>query len=118
MVPSRTRFSILAVILLLIIIATLPAAAPLQQKPATKTLLVKMAKGLSDLDARAIINRHNGSSKGSIPKLDLQVVEVPEYAADAIAKSLKGDASVLRVEENLTRKWQSTPSDSLYPQQW
>src|SRR5206468_3316235 len=93
-------------------------AAPLQQKPETKTLLVKMAKGITDVQARAIVNRHNGTSKGSIPKLNIHIVEVPVYAADAIIKNLRGDDSVLRVEENLTRKWQSTPSDPLYEQQW
>src|SRR5205809_7484961 len=77
-----------------------------------------MAKGITDVQARAIVNRHNGTSKGSIPKLNIHIVEVPVYAADAIIKNLRGDDSVLRVEENLTRKWQSTPSDPLYEQQW
>src|SRR5439155_22143648 len=88
------------------------------QKPDTITLLVKVAKGLTDLQARDIVKRHNGTSKGSIPKLDLQIVEVPMYAADSVMRSLKGDAAVLRVEQSLTRKWQSTPSDPYYGQQW
>src|SRR5437867_11832363 len=94
------------------------SSAPLQQKPATKTLIVKMAKGLPLEQAQAAVGRSGGTPKGSIPKLDLQIVEVPAYAADAITKSLTGDAAVLRVEESLTRKWQSTPSDPYYPNQW
>src|ERR1041385_1131609 len=59
-----------------------------------------------------------GTPKGSISKLDLQFIEVPTVAADAIAKNLQGDASVLRVEQDLTRKWQSIPSDAYYANQW
>src|SRR5216110_3451143 len=117
---SRRTLSILTLMTLVVVTGMMFArsSAPLQQKPATKSLIVKMAKGLTLEQAHAAVSRSGGTPKGSIPKLDLQVVEVPEYAADAIAKSLKGDASVLRVEENLTRKWQSTPSDTLYADQW
>src|SRR3989442_5371391 len=94
------------------------SSAPLQQKPATKTLIVKLAKGLPLEQAQAAVSRSGGTPKGSIPKLDLQVVEVPAYAADAITKSLTGDAAVLRVEESLTRKWQGVPSDPYYANQW
>src|SRR5206468_167490 len=93
------------------------SAAPLQ-KPETKTLIVKMAKGVTLAQAQEIVSRGGGKLKRSIPKLDFQIVEVPAYAVDAVTKSLKGDAAVLRVEESLTRKWQSTPSDTLYPNQW
>src|SRR5436309_1886962 len=122
MVPTRRLVSIVALVALAAVTGILMFAggrfAPLQQKPATKTLIVKMAKGLTDLEARDIVKKHNGASKGSIPKLDLQIVEVPAYAADAVIKGLKGDSAVLRVEQNLTRKWQSTPSDPMYDQQW
>src|SRR6266699_4997727 len=122
MVPTRRLFSLAALSALVAVTGILMVAggrfAPLQQKPATKTLIVKMAKGLTLAQAQEVLTRGGGTLKRSIPKLDLQVVEVPLYAADAITKSLKADAAVLRVEDNLTRKWQSTPSDSLYTQQW
>src|SRR5438034_1500160 len=117
---SRRTLSILTLMMLVVVTGMMFArsSAPLQQKPATKTLLVKMAKGLPLEQAQAAVSRSGGTPKGSIPKLDLQVVEVPAYAADAITKSLKGDAAVLRVEESLTRKWQGTPSDTDYANQW
>ncbi len=117
---SRRALSILTLMTLVVVTGMMFArsSAPLQQKPATKTLLVKMAKGLPLEQAQAVVSQSGGTPKGSIPKLDLQVVEVPAYAADAIAKSLKGDAAVLRVEESLTRKWQGVPSDPYYANQW
>ena len=108
MVPTRrlSFISALAALVVIIGILTLGAVpvALLQPKPETKTLIVKIAKGLTLAQSQALVRRSGGTAKGSIPKLDLQVVEVPAYAADAITKSLKGDAAVLRVEESLTRK--------------
>src|SRR5438034_45955 len=117
---SRRTLSILTLMMLVVVTGMMFArsSAPLQQKPATKTLIVKMAKGLPLEQAQAAVSRSGGTPKGSIPKLDLQVVEVPAYAADAITKSLTGDAAVLRVEESLTRKWQGVPSDPYYANQW
>ncbi|PYS11274.1 MAG: hypothetical protein DMG17_22970, partial [Acidobacteria bacterium] len=117
---SRRALSILTLMTLVVVTGMMFArsSAPLQQKPATKTLIVKMAKGLPLEQAQAAVSRSGGTPKGSIPKLDLQVVEVPAYAADAITKSLTGDAAVLRVEESLTRKWQGVPSDPYYANQW
>src|SRR6266581_2238475 len=118
-VPTRRLFTIFALVTLVVVTGIAGGlVAPLQQKPATKTLIVKMAKGLTLAQSQAIVSRSGGTPKGSVPKLDLQIIEVPVYAADAITKSLKGDASVLRVEESLTRKWQSTPSDTYYANQW
>ena len=119
MVPTRRLFTIFALVTLVVVTGIAGGlVAPLQQKPASKTLIVKMAKGLTLAQSQAIVSRSGGTPKGSVPKLDLQIIEVPVYAADAITKSLKGDASVLRVEESLTRKWQSTPSDTDYSSQW
>src|SRR5438034_4084124 len=92
-------------------------ASPVQ-KPATTTLIVKMAKGLTLAQAQAVVRGHGATPKASVPKLDLQIVEVPVQAADAISRALKGDAQVLRVESDHTRKWQGSPSDAQYPNQW
>src|SRR5437867_1937050 len=117
---SRRALSILTLMTVVFVTCMIfsRSSATMQQKTATKTLIVKMAKGLPLEQAQAVVSRSGGTPKGSIPKLDLQVVEVPAYAADAITKSLKGDAAVLRVEESLTRKWQGTPSDPYYANQW
>src|SRR5213593_1795621 len=124
---GRMRSTAVMAVLVLIVagalikgaVSPVPAAsvAP-PQKPETKTLIVKMAKGLSLAQARAVVNTHGGTPKGSVPKLDLQIIDVPAVAADAIAKRLQGDDAVVRVEENLTRKWQSAPSDTYYANQW
>ena len=87
--------------------------AAVVQKPAMTRLIVKMAKGLTEAQRQDVVSRHNGTPKGSIPKLDLQIVEVPQYAVDAITKELKDDPSVVRVETDHTRKWQGIPSDAL-----
>src|SRR5437763_7175480 len=122
MVPTRRLVSVFALVALIAVTGILMVAggrvAPVQQKPETKTLILKMAKGVTLAQAQDVVTRGGGTLKRSIPKLDLQVVEVPLYAADAITKSLKGDAAVLRVEDNMTRTWQSSPSDSYYSSQW
>src|SRR5438094_9164158 len=98
---SRRALSILTLMTLVVVTGMMFArsSAPLQQKPATKTLLVKMAKDLPLEQAQAVDSRSGGTPKGSIPKLYVQVVEVPEYADDENAKSLKGDADAWRGEE-------------------
>jgi subtilisin family serine protease len=73
---------------------------------------------LSAEQGRAAATAHGGNAKGFIEKLDLQVIEVPAQAADAIIEHLKGDPLVLRVEEERQRRLASTPSDDLYAQQW
>ncbi|PYS33502.1 MAG: hypothetical protein DMG14_31655, partial [Acidobacteria bacterium] len=93
-------------------------AAPLLQKPDKVTLIVKMAKGVTLAQAQAIVRGHGGTPKASVSKLDLQIIEVPALAAEAIAKELKGDAQILRVEQDHTRRWQGTPSDTQYSNQW
>src|SRR6266705_5227079 len=102
MVPTRRLFSVLAIVMLVtsMLMAATGSAAPLQ-KPETKTLIVKMAKGVTLAQAQEIVNRGGGKLKRSIPKLDFQIVEVPAYAVDAVTKSFKADAAVLRVEESL-----------------
>ncbi|PYS49198.1 MAG: hypothetical protein DMG13_23990, partial [Acidobacteria bacterium] len=115
----RTRFvGMFVVLMLLMMVVPADGFGQGPQKPEMTRLIVKMAKGLTLDQAHAVVTSHGGTPKGSIPKLDLQIVEVPVYAADAIAKSLKGDAAVLRVEQSLTRKWQGTPSDNSYANQW
>src|SRR2546422_8121701 len=93
-------------------------APPAQTKPDKVTLIVKMAKGLTLAQAQAVVRGHGATLKASIPKLDLHVVEVPAQASDAITKIMKGDAQILRVESDHIRKWQGTPSDPRYPDQW
>src|SRR5206468_3914508 len=93
------------------------AATPLQQ-PEKVTLILKMAKGLTQAQAQAVVRGHGATPKASVAKLDLQIIEVPAQAADAIVQAMKGDAQIQRVEADQTRKWQSTPSDTLYPNQW
>src|SRR5690242_433379 len=93
-------------------------APPAQTKPDKVTLIVKMAKGLTLAQAQAVVKGHGGTPKASIPKLDLHIIEVPAQAADAITKAMKGDAQILHVESDHIRKWQGTPSDPQYPDQW
>jgi len=114
-VKSRRVLLVLAALALVVVGVGLVASPP---PPARKTLIIKTAKGLTDAQAQAIANRHNGTWKRSIPNLDLHIVEVPVNAAAGVENNLKGDAAVLRVEESLTRKLSSTPSDTLYAQQW
>src|SRR5262245_47914180 len=94
------------------------AAAPVQGKPDKVTLVVKTAKGLTQAQAQAFVRGHGASPKGSISKLDLQIIEVPAQAAAAIIKAMKGDAQIVRVETDRTRKWQGAPSDTQYTDQW
>src|SRR5438093_768791 len=86
-------------------------AAPVQ-KPATTTLILKMAKGLTLAQAQSVAKGHGGTPKGSIPKLDLHIIEVPTQAADNIIKAMKGDAQILRVESDHVRKWQGGATDN------
>jgi subtilisin family serine protease len=91
-------------------------AAP--QRPATTTLIVKTARGLSKAQTDAVVRGRGGNPKASVPKLDLHIIEVPVSAAEAIAKNLRNDSSIVRVESNQVRRWQGTPTDSQFDQQW
>src|SRR5262245_24694468 len=88
-----------------------PAIASPQGKPDKVTLIVKTAKGLALAQAQAVLRGHGASPKASVAALDLHIIEVPAQAADAITKHMKGDAQILRVEEDHTRRWQGAPSD-------
>src|SRR5262249_37117853 len=94
------------------------AAPPPLQKPEKVRLIIKTAKGLTQAQAEAVVKGHGATPKASVPKLDLHIIEVPEQAADAITKAMKGDAQILRVESDHTRKWQGAPSDTQYSSQW
>src|SRR5262249_35512078 len=113
---SRTLCRVLIIFLAALMPLAL-AAAPLQ-KPDKVTLIVKMAKGLTLAQAQAVLRGHGGTPQGSVPQLDLHVIEVPEKAAEAITKAMRGEAQIVRVEEDHTRRWQGTPSDTLYTNQW
>src|SRR5947207_2535601 len=86
--------------------AQAPFPALPREAPAKVRLLVKMAKGLSLAQQDAIVRGHGAAPKAAIPKLDLQIIEVPAQAADAITKQLKGDSQIRRVDADHTRKWQ------------
>jgi hypothetical protein len=90
------------------------AASP----PDKVTLIVKMAKGLTVSHAQTVLRGHGATPKAAVSQLDLHVIEVPAPAAEAITSALQHDAEVVRVEGDRTRKWQSVPSDTLYPSQW
>src|SRR5262245_58227909 len=107
MVPTRrsTLFAVTTILLMVSVFVSGVFATPLQgRKPGMVTLIVKMAKGLTAAQQRDAVSKHGGTSRGEIPKLDLQVIEVPQAAADAIIEHMKGDASILRVEQDITRK--------------
>src|SRR5438093_5684602 len=116
---SATVATFIALLLCLgaVLPSGLAAPAPMQA-PAKVRLIVKMAKGLTLAQAQAVVRGHGATPKASVPQLDLHIIEVPATAADAIAARLKADAQILRVESDLVRKWQGSPSDNLYPQQW
>jgi hypothetical protein len=121
MVPTRRLFPVFAIVILFLITSLMAVAAPRAaalQKPEMKTFIVKMKRGLTQAQQRGAVIGRGGAPKGSISKLDLQVIEVPAVAADAIKKALQDDASVVRVDENHQRRFQSTPSDALYTEQW
>jgi hypothetical protein len=88
------------------------------KKPPTTTLIVKMANGLAQSQRQAAIERHGGTLKASISKLDLHIIEVPTVAADAITKNLKKDSAFARIEANTIRRWQGSPSDTMVSNQW
>src|SRR4029450_313825 len=123
---TRRKLTTALILTLLILAFALASAAPASaqgrsdghgQKPETKTLIVKMAKGLTSQQQRGAATAHGGTAKAAIDKLDLQVIEVPVQAADAIIARLQGDPLVARVEEEHERRLSSTPSDDYYAQQ-
>ncbi len=87
-VRPKYAFTLLLTFFLAIVATGLASSV---QKPPTTTLIVKMAKGLSEAQARSVASRPGGTPKAFIPQLNLQIVEVPAAAVDAITKSLKGD---------------------------
>ncbi len=82
------------------------------------TLILKLAKGQSQAASQSLMRAHGANPKSDVEALDLHVVEVPRVAAQAIAKELADDKQVLRVEADLVRNKQDTPSDPLYSGQW
>src|SRR5262245_17281097 len=95
------------------------ASVAVSAQPAGKvTLIIKTARGLDQTQAQTKLRGYGATTKKSIPKLDLHVVEVPAQAADAITRAMKGDANVLRVETDRPRKAQGMPADTLIGTQW
>ena len=124
---SLKTFSTFAVLWICLLLCVTAMPVPLQaqapflaetQQPEKVRLLVKTAKGLSQGQAQAALKGKGASVKKSIPGLDLHIIEVSANAADNIINAMKGDAQIVRVETDRPRKWQSTPSDTQYPDQW
>ena len=86
--------------------------------PATSSLIVKLASGLSADEQAAVIGRNGGVEVSAIPALRLHVIEAPTDQLDQILANYRADPQVVRAEVNATRKATAIPSDPLYPNQW
>lgn len=87
-------------------------------QPATASLIVKTASGLSGVEQAMIIDRNGGSEVSSMPALRLHVVTVPLASLPLVLQNYQSDPQVERVEQNRTRKAEGIPGDLHYGVQW
>ena len=104
-----------------LLLGTLPAISRAQStpaQPATASLIVKFAAGLSATDQAAVIARNGGVEISSVPALRLHVIEVATDQRDAVLARYRADPQVARAEANKARKSDAIPSDPMYGDQW
>ena len=83
-------------------------------------ILVKFKEGVSDDDAKGLLNAVGARSKKVIDGIGVHVVELPPSADEhALANALKSESGIEFAEIDAILPPQGlTPNDSYYPQQW
>lgn len=82
-------------------------------------LLVKFKEGTSQAQADAVLKAHKGQSKGSIPGLNIQIVELPAQANErAEANLLKKRGEIEFAEPDYVYQSSLTPNDPQFGSQW
>src|SRR5438477_10629953 len=76
--------------------------------------IVTFAAGVDSAKQEADILAANASDASAIPELRMHVID----GTDLAAATLSANPDVVRVDADVTRSVQATPSDPEYPQQW
>jgi subtilisin family serine protease len=93
-------------------------AQPATEPPATASIIVKLAVGLSVDEQGAVIAQNGGARTSTVAALRLHVVEVSADQLDQTIANYRGDPRVVRAELNKVRQSNALPSDPFYSQQW
>lgn len=94
------------------------AQPPARAVPAQ--VLVQFRPGVSDAQAQAVINAHQGRSVRQIPQIRVHMVALPAAGTEAaFAQAFKNRPEVLGAEVNrLVPHADLVPNDPFYPSQW
>ena len=98
--------------------AALLFAAPDTDKREKGRLIVQHRKGADSNKARAVIAAQGGRPSKTIEALDLEVIEVPDGAIEAVAATLDASGLFNFVEPDYTATGAATPSDPYFPSAW
>src|SRR5438093_5431187 len=83
--------------------------------PATSSLIVKLASGLSADEQAAVIGRNGGVEVSAIPALRLHVIEAPTDQLDQILANYRADPQAVRADVNPHRQATASPAAPAYP---
>ena len=97
---------------------SLLCAAPNSGEYEKGRLVVQHRKGSDKLKAKNAIESNGGKTRKKIDALDLEIIDVPEGAADAIASKLEKSGLFNFVERDYLGRGSLTPNDPSFGSQW
>lgn len=81
-------------------------------------ILVKPAKGTTEVDLHALLSFHGGGEVDRIPGLDVRIVRVPARALEAVLAALARNPKIEFAEPDFIAQANATANDPHYGNQW
>ena len=81
-------------------------------------ILVKPAKGATEVDLHALLSFHGAAEIDSIPALDVRIVRVPAKALEAVLTALAHNPKIEFAEKDFVAQANATPNDPSYVNEW
>lgn len=81
-------------------------------------ILVKPAKGTTEVDLHALLSFHGAAQVDSIPGLDVRIVRVPAKAAEAVLAALSHNPKIEFAEPDFIAAANGTANDPYFGNEW
>lgn len=81
-------------------------------------ILVKPAKGTTEVDLHALLSFHGAAEVDEIPGLDVRIVRVPAKALEAVLAALARNPNIEFAEPDFIAQANATANDPYYGNQW
>ncbi len=81
-------------------------------------ILVKPAKGTTEVDIHALLSFHGAAEVDSIPGLDVRIMQVPARALEAVLAALARNPKIEFAEPDFIAQANATANDPYYGNQW